>query len=75
MLKLSRIPDRTPVKLSILVSPELNDALSAYGAAYTQAYGSEVPVTELIPAMLAGFIESDRDFCRTQQQLRKGARA
>jgi hypothetical protein len=29
MLKLARIPNRTPVKLTILVSPELNEALQA----------------------------------------------
>ena len=75
MLKLSRIPDRTPVKLNIVVSPELNDALTAYGAAYAETYEAEVPVTELIPAMLAAFIESDREFCRAQQAVRKGARS
>ncbi|HYJ81552.1 MAG TPA: DUF2274 domain-containing protein, partial [Allosphingosinicella sp.] len=27
---------------------------------------------ELIPAMLASFLESDREFCRSRQSPRKG---
>lgn len=72
MLKLARIPDRTPVKMTILVPPELHETLTAYGAAYQEAYGASVPVTELVPAMLAAFLESDRDFCRARQSPRKG---
>jgi hypothetical protein len=72
MLKLSRIPDRTPVKLTILVPPELNEALGAYAQAYQEAYGASAPVAELVPAMLAAFIESDRDFNRARQARSKG---
>jgi hypothetical protein len=72
MLKLARIPDRTPVKLTILVSPELNEALQAYSAAYQEAYGTSEPVAELVPAMLASFIESDREFARGRQARRQG---
>ena len=71
MLKLARIPDRTPVKLTILVPPELNETLTSYAAAYHQAYGEAVAVPELVPAMLAAFLEGDREFCRARQQ-RKG---
>jgi hypothetical protein len=67
MLKLARIPDRTPVKLTIVIPPELNDALKDYAAAYQEAYGTGEPVTELVPAMLASFIDSDRDFARARQ--------
>jgi hypothetical protein len=72
MLKLARIPDRTPVKLTILVPPELNEALQAYAAAYQEAYGTSEPVAELVPAMLASFIESDREFARGRQVRRQG---
>ena len=67
MLKLARIPDRTPVKLTILVPPELNEALAEYAAAYQEAYGAAEPVAEIVPAMLASFIESDREFARARQ--------
>lgn len=72
MLKLARIPDRTPVKLTVLVPPELHETLIAYAGAYEEAYGASVPAAELIPAMLASFLESDREFCRSRQSPRKG---
>ena len=65
-LKLPKLPDRTPVKLSITITPDLLTALNAYAAAYREAYGQEEPVVELIPAMLASFLESDRAFVRTR---------
>ncbi|MGQ2931134.1 MAG: DUF2274 domain-containing protein, partial [Sphingopyxis sp.] len=33
-LKLARLPDRTPIKVGIVILPELNARLSAYAAAY-----------------------------------------
>jgi len=61
-LKLARIPDRTPVKLSISVTPDLNDALAAYAEVYRATYGQAEPVAELIPYMLRSFLDSDRAF-------------
>ena len=68
-IKLERLPDRTPVKITILVSPELNRALGDYAAAYETAYGQAETVPELIPAMLETFLASDRAFAR----MRKGS--
>lgn len=67
MLKIARIPDRTPVKLTMLISPELSDALAAYAIAYENAYGATASVADLAAAMLAAFIESDREFARGRQ--------
>ena len=36
-LKLARLPDRTPVKLTISISPDLADALGIYAALYREA--------------------------------------
>lgn len=69
-LRLARLPDRTPVKLAISVSPELHQALGAYADLYAETYGSTEPVQELVPAMLASFLESDRAFV---QRRRKAA--
>ncbi|MCC2977111.1 DUF2274 domain-containing protein [Sphingomonas sp. PL-96] len=63
-LKLGKLPDRTPVKLAITIMPDLHDALREYARCYAEAYGSEEPVTELIPAMLSAFLGSDRSFVR-----------
>jgi len=67
-LKLSKLPDRTPVKLAVVVSPDLHRALGEYAAAYAQAYGTEEPIVELIPAMLAAFLEGDRAFARQRRR-------
>ncbi|MGQ0589067.1 MAG: DUF2274 domain-containing protein [Sphingosinicella sp.] len=46
--------------------------MAAYGAPYQEAFDETVPVAELVPAMLAAFLESDRNFCRGRQSPRKG---
>lgn len=71
-LKLGRLPDRTPVKLAITITPDLQSALNDYAALYAQAYGREEPVTELIPAMLTSFLDSDRNFAKARDEMRKG---
>jgi hypothetical protein len=65
-LKLPQLPDRTPVKVSIALMPDLNQALADYAALYASTYGRDEPVAELIPAMLAAFLESDRTFVRSR---------
>lgn len=65
-IKLAQLRDRTPVKLGISVTPDLNQALKDYAAFYAQAYGREEPVVDLIPAMLTAFLESDRAFSKTR---------
>ena len=66
-IKLQRLPDRNPVKLTIALSPELNRALGDYAVAYEATYGRAEAVAELIPAMLAAFLESDRGFVRARR--------
>lgn len=63
-LKLPRLPDRTPVKLTVTMTPDLHRRLQDYAAAYSEAYQVDEPLTELIPAMLGSFLDSDREFNR-----------
>ncbi|ATE65664.1 DUF2274 domain-containing protein [Rhizorhabdus dicambivorans] len=65
-LKLPQLPDRNPVKLNISVMPDLHLALTEYAALYASTYGRDEPVVELIPAMLAAFLDSDRSFTRNR---------
>ncbi|MBN8807963.1 MAG: DUF2274 domain-containing protein [Sphingomonas sp.] len=65
-LKLPRLDDRTPVKLGIVVTPQLHADLQLYAQLYRDAYGVEEVVTELIPPMLASFLASDRAFARAR---------
>lgn len=63
-LKLQKLPDRTPVKMTIQLLPELAAALQQYAGAYEKAYGKSETVGDLIPFMLAAFLENDRGFAR-----------
>ncbi|CAN5254765.1 DUF2274 domain-containing protein [soil metagenome] len=66
-LKLGKLPDQRPVKLSVQITPALHQTLVAYAALYAEAYKHEARVEELIPAMLAGFLNSDREFAKSQR--------
>lgn len=68
-LKLARLPDRTPVKMTIGVPPELAERLAAYAEAYETTYAQRESVADLIPFMLASFLDSDREFARRQRTL------
>jgi hypothetical protein len=67
-LRLPKLPDRTPVKITISISPDLNQALADYAALYEEAYGTVETVQELIPAMLTGFLENDRSFTQRRSK-------
>lgn len=71
-IKLARLPDRTPVKLTIAVPPELHLALEDYGRVYADTYGHAEPIAELIPAMLAAFLDGDKAFARRRRELQGG---
>lgn len=66
-LKLAKLPDRTPAKLTIQVLPDLNDDLTRYAELYHKAYGEAVSVPDLIPAMLNNFLSSDREFVKSRK--------
>ena len=72
-LKLSKLPDRTPVKLTIAIMPSLHAMLEDYANAYAAAYGTQETIPELVPAMLQAFLESDRTFARRRRSGRREA--
>jgi hypothetical protein len=63
-IKLAKLPDRTPAKLTVTLSPDLKNALDDYRLLYNRQYGADEPLSELVPHMLATFLESDRQFAR-----------
>lgn len=67
-LKLGKLPDRTPMKMTIHLLPELADDLQRYAAAYEAAYGKSEAVADLIPYMLSSFLDSDRAFARASRK-------
>lgn len=68
MLKLARLPDRTPVKITITVTPDLARALGDYQALYNRAYADKAELADLIPAMLETFLASDRAFAKARKE-------
>lgn len=68
-LKLDRLPDRQPVRISVTVSPELNAALRDYAEIYRRTYGQKETVAELIPFMLEAFVNADTGFRKARKEL------
>ncbi len=69
MLKLAKLPDRTPVRIAVTVTPDLNRDLAAYAEIYRQAYGRAESIADLIPFMLEAFLASDRGFAQARKEI------
>lgn len=68
MLKLAKLPDRAPIKITLTVTPDLARALGDYTAIYNRTYGDRAETTDLIPAMLDAFLASDRVFAKARKE-------
>ena len=68
-LKLAKLPDRTPAKITFLAMPNLNQALQDYAAIYRATYGQSEQIADLIPAMLESFFEGDRAFQKARKEI------
>jgi len=68
-LRLKKLPDTTPVRMTIAAEPILAEALSDYAKIYSQTYGTEEKPEALIPAMLETFLGSDAGFKRARRAL------
>ena len=68
-LRLDRLPDRTPVRMTVSVDPDLASALADYAEIYRQTYGEAEKPETLIPAMLDSFLASDAGFKRARKAL------
>ena len=67
-LKLGKLPDRKPVKITITVSAALDKKLHSYAEAYRAAYGEDEKVSNLIPFMLEQFLDGDRGFAKARKE-------
>lgn len=65
-MKLAKLPDRTPVKMNVVLTPVLAQRLREYTAFYAETYGNKEEVSELIPFMLEAFLDSDPSFKRNK---------
>jgi hypothetical protein len=67
LMKLSKLPDRTPVKLSMTLPPNLAARLRDYADFYAETYGTREEVADLVPFMLEAFLDGDTDFRRASR--------
>jgi len=68
MLKLAKLPDRTPTRITITVNADLSQALCDYQRLYAATYGASEKVADLIPFMLEAFLDSDRAFAKARKE-------
>jgi hypothetical protein len=66
-IRLAKLPDRAPVRLTISLPPELHRALGDYAVAYEAAYGERESIAQLVPFMLASFLEADKAFAKRRK--------
>ena len=68
-LKIAKLRDMTPTKMSINVTPDLKSDLDIYARLYERAYCDKQDITNLIPLMLEGFLASDSGFKKTKHEF------
>ncbi|MHB0767039.1 DUF2274 domain-containing protein [Bradyrhizobium sp. 1.29L] len=71
-MKLAKLPDRTPVKTTIVLAPSLAQRLREYAVFYAETYGNKEEVADLIPFMLEAFLDGDADFKRGSKKRHDG---
>lgn len=69
-LKLGPIPDRTPVKITLSLAPDVHKALACYAELHAQTYGQEAPLADLAALMIEEFLELDAGFKRARKTNR-----
>jgi len=69
-LRIGKLPDLTPVKMTIQVDPELHQMLEDYARIYNESYDGSVIAAALVPSMLAGFLALDSGYKKARKSLR-----
>ena len=68
-LRIGKLPNLTPVKLTVSLEPEVHQMLEDYARIYGDSYGETVKPAELVPSMIAGFLATDNGFKRARKAL------
>jgi len=68
-LRIGKLPDLTPIKLTVSLEPEVHRMLEDYARIYGDRYGEAVKPAELIPSMITGFLATDNGFKRARRAL------
>ena len=68
-LRIAKLPNLTPVKLTVSLEPEVHQMLEDYARIYGDSYGETVKPAQLIPLMITGFLATDNGFKRARKAL------
>ena len=71
VLRIAKLPDLTPVKITVSLEPELHKTLEDYAQIYSDSYGEIVKPAALVPSMIAGFLATDNGFKRARKALKE----
>ena len=71
-LRLDKLPDRIPVKMTVTLLPELAARLRRYADLYAEAYGVREEPADLVPYMLDAFLRTDGAFRRASRTPAEG---
>jgi hypothetical protein len=66
-IKLSKLLDRLPVKLTVTLTPDLASRLRGYADLYAETYGVHEEPSELVPYILDAFLKGDVEFRRANR--------
>lgn len=70
-LRIGKLPDLTPVKLTVSLEPRVHQMLEDYARIYGDNYGETVKPADLIPSMIIGFLATDNGFKRARKALKQ----
>lgn len=68
-LKIQKLKDMTPIKMSLTVTPDLMSDLKAYARIYERTYQDTQEPAALIPHMLEAFLATDSGFKKAKKEL------
>lgn len=66
-MKLPKLPDRVPVKLTVTLTSDLASRLRHYADLYAETYGVREEPAELVPFIIDAFLNGDVAFRRASQ--------
>jgi hypothetical protein len=68
-LRIGKLPDLTPIKMTVQFSPDVHHQLEDYARIYFESYGEKVGPAVLVPKMVASFLASDSGFKKARRAL------
>ena len=68
-LRIGKLPDLTPVKMTVSLDREVHEMLEDYARIYGESYGEAVKPADLVPSMVSSFLATDNGFKRARKTL------